>query len=412
MINTDSSRPFQILFEAVVGDGSLGHIALDEISIHGVTCYQTEISFLCDNSNCIPETYVCDDYGTVDCIDGTDEAEATCCDPLTKFRCNNGRCIDNTQLCDGFNDCSIGEREDETNCPGTSTATSLSTRSEYKPLTTMPEKGYSTFPTKPGTSTATSLSTRSEYKPLTTMPEKGYSTFPTKPDISMPLSVTRPGTARTSTSTGAIVGAVIGCIFATSILWILAIIVWKKVCKKTKPSLNTSTQLGDNGYVEYKANTQEPYAELTASSTSGSKQNESTRNTQPVIGEDGYTEYNRRRQQESFEELQKSTSPDTKGTSTSDTDYEVHIDITHGATPAEAKHAKEEKPEVTSIKHRSAEVSHENNDDNEYSYAYADVPKTDASDMNNQNKQVPFSNGNNDESSGTYVNSSVVRKMP
>ncbi|XP_072036297.1 uncharacterized protein [Amphiura filiformis] len=263
-----------------------------------------------------------------------------------------------------------------------------------------------------GTSTATSLSTRSEYKPLTTMPEKGYSTFPTKPDISMPLSVTRPGTARTSTSTGAIVGAVIGCIFATSILWILAIIVWKKVCKKTKPSLNTSTQLGDNGYVEYKANTQEPYAELTASSTSGSKQNESTRNTQPVIGEDGYTEYNRRRQQESFEELQKSTSPDTKGTSTSDTDYEVHIDITHGATPAEAKHAKEEKPEVTSIKHRSAEVSHENNDDNEYSYAYADVPKTDASDMNNQNKQVPFSNGNNDESSGTYVNSSVVRKMP
>ncbi|XP_072036295.1 uncharacterized protein [Amphiura filiformis] len=120
-----SAGSFQILFEAVVGNSSLSHIALDDISINGATCFM-DTDFFCDNSSCIPDDWVCDQNtkgGLVDCIDGTDETETTCCDPRTFFMCNNGRCIERTKLCDGVRDCArLGESEDEAYCPGSTEA--------------------------------------------------------------------------------------------------------------------------------------------------------------------------------------------------------------------------------------------------------------------------------------------------
>ncbi len=92
----------------------------------GAEC-NNEAYFFCDNSNCIRKSFTCDKDlagGGIDCIDGTDEADALCtgCDADTEFLCNNGRCIDITQVCDGNKDCSRNaeiESEDETNCQGT-----------------------------------------------------------------------------------------------------------------------------------------------------------------------------------------------------------------------------------------------------------------------------------------------------
>ena len=43
----------------------------------GVPC-GLDGTFFCDNSNCIADEFVCDKDGSPDCIDGTDEGEATC----------------------------------------------------------------------------------------------------------------------------------------------------------------------------------------------------------------------------------------------------------------------------------------------------------------------------------------------
>ena len=102
------------------------NIVLYRSHITGVVCFD-ERHFFCDSSNCIPKGFTCDKDqagGGIDCIDGTDEADALCtgCDADTEFLCNNGRCIDITLVCDGIKDCSRNEEgnsEDETNCQGT-----------------------------------------------------------------------------------------------------------------------------------------------------------------------------------------------------------------------------------------------------------------------------------------------------
>ncbi len=107
---------------------------------------------------------------------------------------------------------------------------------------------------------------------------------------------------------------------------------------------------------------------------------------QPVVGEDGYTEYKRSsdHNQDSYEDLQKGSSPDKKGKS-SNTCYEnSSVEIGNGDSNPQNEFI------VTSNKTGD-------NEDNEYAYAYTDIPQT---------------NTNNVKPSGAYENSSVIRKMP
>ncbi|XP_072036300.1 uncharacterized protein [Amphiura filiformis] len=218
-LNTAPSSAFQILFEAVVGSG-LGYIALDKISINGVTCF-VDTDFFCDNSSCILDDWVCDKHdqdGLVDCIDGTDEAEATCnCDTLVKFQCNNGRCIDKTQLCDGVNDCTRRESEDEAemNCQG----------------------GSSTI-------TPSTISNSQISGSVTGINE-------TTSDVTNPL-VTIKGLA-----------PIIGGVIAACFLILLAIVIWKRV-RTSKDTTNTDRQHLDTKRKsdvnpEYEDHLEQPY---------------------------------------------------------------------------------------------------------------------------------------------------------
>ena len=91
----------------------------------GTSCH-SDTSLFCDDSNCILKEFVCDKYknetaSVVDCIDGTDETEATCnvnCNSSMTFLCDTGRCIDVVQVCDGMSDCGRAPSDDEANCQG------------------------------------------------------------------------------------------------------------------------------------------------------------------------------------------------------------------------------------------------------------------------------------------------------
>eukprot|EP00058_Branchiostoma_floridae_P010524 XP_002596012.1 hypothetical protein BRAFLDRAFT_123740 [Branchiostoma floridae] len=86
--------------------------------------------FQCNNGQCIPGSWECDDWG--DCAQGEDENTANCpgaaqCSS-SEFACGHGNtCIPTSWICDGDNDC--GDMSDEQNCnagptdPGAGTLT-------------------------------------------------------------------------------------------------------------------------------------------------------------------------------------------------------------------------------------------------------------------------------------------------
>jgi len=99
------------------------------------TC-NNDLAFQCDTNKssdgktiakCIPRANVCD--GKVDCIDGTDEAEAECACDSFKLRCTSHtrnpllkeRCYSKDQHCDGYKDCPNGDDEKQcAKCSGES----------------------------------------------------------------------------------------------------------------------------------------------------------------------------------------------------------------------------------------------------------------------------------------------------
>lgn len=73
----------------------------------------SEDQWQCQNKQCIPKEYVCND--NYDCLDHSDE-EIGCTQilPCDTFRCKNGHCIPNEWKCDGSNDCH--DNSDEIGC--------------------------------------------------------------------------------------------------------------------------------------------------------------------------------------------------------------------------------------------------------------------------------------------------------
>ncbi|XP_078658661.1 ovochymase-like [Branchiostoma floridae x Branchiostoma belcheri] len=75
--------------------------------------------FQCNDGQCIPGSWECDDWG--DCSQGEDENTANCPGGTTcsndEFTCGHGNtCIPSNWICDGDNDC--GDMSDEQNCGG------------------------------------------------------------------------------------------------------------------------------------------------------------------------------------------------------------------------------------------------------------------------------------------------------
>ncbi|XP_066304568.1 enteropeptidase-like [Branchiostoma lanceolatum] len=80
--------------------------------------------FQCNDGQCIPASWECDDWG--DCSQGEDEATANCPDSAScganEFTCGHGNtCVPNEWICDGDNDC--GDMSDEQDCNGAGTLT-------------------------------------------------------------------------------------------------------------------------------------------------------------------------------------------------------------------------------------------------------------------------------------------------
>ncbi|XP_055853565.1 uncharacterized protein LOC129917171 isoform X2 [Episyrphus balteatus] len=67
--------------------------------------------FLCDQTRCIPNEYVCD--GHLDCMDQTDESKCDRCDSGSIY-CGEDKCMSSKKICDGIIDCPYGQ--DERNC--------------------------------------------------------------------------------------------------------------------------------------------------------------------------------------------------------------------------------------------------------------------------------------------------------
>lgn len=80
-----------------------------------VSPFCSSLEFTCDNGNCIPANWECDNEN--DCKDNSDERH---CNLKTdncateEFQCNDGTCIPDSWKCDDVNDCDSGE--DESNC--------------------------------------------------------------------------------------------------------------------------------------------------------------------------------------------------------------------------------------------------------------------------------------------------------
>lgn len=67
--------------------------------------------FLCDQTRCIPNEYVCD--GHLDCMDQTDESKCDRCESGSIY-CGENKCMNSKTICDGNVDCPYGQ--DERNC--------------------------------------------------------------------------------------------------------------------------------------------------------------------------------------------------------------------------------------------------------------------------------------------------------
>ncbi|PIK49520.1 putative atrial natriuretic peptide-converting enzyme-like [Apostichopus japonicus] len=71
--------------------------------------------FTCQNGNCIPATWECDNWD--DCGDSSDENHCSGDCPSNNVRCPNGwKCIPNSWICDDYDDC--GDNWDEQSCSG------------------------------------------------------------------------------------------------------------------------------------------------------------------------------------------------------------------------------------------------------------------------------------------------------
>ena len=79
------------------------------LRVVGYTCDSNR--HLCDNGECISQSYVCD--GDKKCADGSDETYCQCL--ADQFKCEkSGECVFKRKVCDGTDDCN--DASDEQNC--------------------------------------------------------------------------------------------------------------------------------------------------------------------------------------------------------------------------------------------------------------------------------------------------------